>query len=291
MYYIGVEHGAALPACQALNKAGNNLGGQHYMRLRRRDLFSDIWLRRTHIRIYRMRLAVLWASVISAFAVSAGAAAEESAQAVLDHARSVYADMSSYSDTGTVVKEYSATSHEEHRFSTLFTRAPRHFLFDFYKQSGDRMVIWGDPDAFHVWWKTTGQVTEYPNPKNTGAISLSDYPTDGAITKIPTLLYSKASLSGALARFAPASVESTEPIGGQPCYRLGGKTNDLYGESGKQVNIRNLTVWIDTKTYLVKRVLEESPAAPGMLDRTTTTFDPKANPAIADASFKFSPPK
>jgi hypothetical protein len=153
------------------------------------------------------------------------------------------------------------------------------------------MVIWGDPDAFHVWWKTTGQVTEYPNPKNTGAISLSDYPTDGAITKIPTLLYSKASLSGALARFAPASVESTEPIGGQPCYRLGGKTNDLYGESGKQVNIRNLTVWIDTKTYLVRRVLEESPAAPGMLDRTTTTFDPKANPAIADASFKFSPPK
>jgi outer membrane lipoprotein-sorting protein len=50
-------------------------------------------------------------------------------------------------------------------------------------------------------------------------------------------------------------------------------------------------VWIDTKTYLVRRVLEESPAAPGMLDRTTTTFDPKANPAIADASFKFSPPK
>jgi len=104
-------------------------------------------------------------------------------------------------------------------------------------------------------------------------------------------LYSKASLSGALARFAPTSVESTEPIAGQPCYRLGGKTNDLYGESGKQVNIRNLTVWIDTKTYLVRRVLEESPAAPGMLDRTTTTFDPKANPAIADDSFKFSPPK
>jgi len=51
-------------------------------------------------------------------------------------------------------------------------------MFDYRKpQRRPEIVIWGDPDAFHVWWKTTGQVTEYPNPKNTGAITLSDFPT------------------------------------------------------------------------------------------------------------------
>jgi hypothetical protein len=110
--------------------------------------------------------------------------AEETPAAILEHTRSVYAALTSYSDTGTLLKEYSPISHDEYSFATYFTRAPRHFMFD-YRKPSDRIVIWGDPDAFHVWWKTTGQVTEFPNPKNTGAITQSEFPTGGATTKIP----------------------------------------------------------------------------------------------------------
>jgi outer membrane lipoprotein-sorting protein len=217
--------------------------------------------------------------------------ASESPQAILDHMRSVYSDMSSYSDTGTVVHEISPTSRDTHHFTTLFNRAPRHFLFDMRKQNDDRLVIWGDPDAFHVWWKTTQQTTDYPNPKNTGAITLSDYPTGGAITKIPVLLYAKANMSGALTHFEPDGSQVTESIMGHPCVRLNGKASDFYGESGKQVNVRKVVVWIDTKTYLLRQILEDPPAAPGMLDRTTTTFDPTANPTLPEDHFKFTPPR
>jgi outer membrane lipoprotein-sorting protein len=217
--------------------------------------------------------------------------AEETPAAILEHTRSVYAALTSYSDTGTALKEYSPTSHDENSFATYFTRAPRHFLFDYRKPSGDRLVIWGDPDAFHVWWKTTGQVTEYPNPKNTGAITLSEFPTGGAITKIPPLLYSKGNLPGAIPHFEPDRLAGMEDVAGNKCYRLEGTTSDLYSETGKKVNVRNLTVWIDSTSYLIRKILEEAPAAPGMLDRTTTTFHPQANPKLNDDPFKFAPPK
>ena len=116
-----------------------------------------------------MRLRLLVATVVAILAASSATAAQ-SPQEILDHARSVYSAMTSYADTGSVVQDYSPTSHDTHRFATSFNRTPRHFLFDFHKASGDRLVVWADPDAFHVWWKATGQTTEFPNPKNTGAI-------------------------------------------------------------------------------------------------------------------------
>jgi hypothetical protein len=217
--------------------------------------------------------------------------AEESPAAILEHARAVYGALNSYSDTGTVIYEYGPTAHDEQKFSTEFNRNPRHFLLDFRKGSGDRIVITGDPDAFHVWWKATGQVTEFPNPKNTGAITLNEFPTNAVSTKIPTLLYGKANLPGALTHFAPERDAGLEPCGEKKCHRLEGDTSDVYGSTGKNVNIRKLTVWIETETFLIHKVTEEAPSAPGTLNRTTTSFIPQANPTLADDVFKFTPPK
>jgi len=237
-----------------------------------------------------MRNNVFW-SLIYLLALCPMAHAEESPAAILEHTRSVYAALNSYSDTGTVVYQYTQTAHDEHHFTTAFVRSPRHFMMDFRKAAGDRIVIWGDPDAFHVWWKTTGQVTEYPNPKNTGAITLNEYPTNAVSTKIPPLLYAKADLPGALPHFVPEKNAGLEPCGDKKCYRLEGTTSDLYGDTGKQVNVRKLTVWIESTNYLVRKVMEEAPAVPGALDRTITTFNPEANPKLADDAFKFTPPK
>jgi hypothetical protein len=224
-------------------------------------------------------------------ALGPGSHADESPAVILDHARAVYGAMTSYADSGTVSYEYSPTAHDEHTFHTAFNRAPRHFLLDFRKGSGDRIVITGDPDAFHAWWKATGQVTDYPNPKNTGAITLNEFPTNAVSTKIPTLLYAKAELPGALAHFVPERDGGLEPCGDKKCHRLEGDTSDVYAGTGKQVNVRKLTVWIESDTYLVRRITEEAPAPPGALNRTTTSFIPQANPTLADEVFRFTPPK
>jgi outer membrane lipoprotein-sorting protein len=217
--------------------------------------------------------------------------ADESPDAVVQHVRETYAALQSYADRGVVIREYGESTQDRHTFTTAFNRAPRHFLFDFHKQGGDRFVIWGDPDAFHTWWKTTDQRTDYPNPNNVSAINLNDFPTSGSATKITVLLYSKAPLIGALTHFADPSLEGTEKIGGQECYRIVGRTSDVYGATGKEVALRKVTLWIDTKSLLIRQIREEAKATPGAMNRLTTTFEPAANPSLPNTAFQFTPPE
>lgn len=209
---------------------------------------------------------------------------------VFQRSRARYGELRSYADSGVIMNEYGSSSTDRHTFATYFARAPRRFLLDFKKQGGDQFVIWGDPDAFHTWWKTTGQQFDYANPNNAPAISQSGPNTAGAALKVPTLLYSKATLGGDFVNFPDPSVDGTEDIAGHNCYRVLGTTRDIYAATGKEVNIRKLTVWIDAESLLIRKVIEEGNAPPGQRNRTITTYEPRANPALDDAAFKFAAP-
>ncbi len=214
----------------------------------------------------------------------------QNAENILQKTRDTYAQMKSYADNGVVVNEYGASSEDKHTFSTAFNRSPRHFLLDFHKQGGDRYVVWADPDAFHTWWKTTGQQADYPNPNNAPAISLSDLNSKGTALKIPTLLYGKA-FRAAMLNIADPELDGTEEIGGRRCHRVVGRLSDVYAATGKEVNIRKVTVWIDSDSFLIRKMIEESKAVPGQRNRTITTYEPRVNPALDDSQFKFTPPE
>src|SRR5438128_768687 len=110
--------------------------------------------------------------MLALFSVSPSAATDD----VLARSQAMYAALNSYADTGLVLNELGPVStaiKERHTFTTYFSRTPRGFYFEFRKESGDRYVIWGDPEAFHTWWKTTGVKDDYPNPNNVGAFSLA----------------------------------------------------------------------------------------------------------------------
>jgi outer membrane lipoprotein-sorting protein len=219
------------------------------------------------------------------------AAHAQNADDILKKTRALYGGLSSYSDTGVVIVEYGSSSQDRHSFTTYFNRAPRHLLLDFKKQGGDQYVIWGDSDAFHTWWKTSGQVFDYPNPNNVPAISMSGLNTKNTALKIPTLLYSKAQMGGDFNNLADVELDGTEVIGNHRCYRLVGRTSDTYGATGKEVNIRKMTLWIDIDTMLIRQVREEAKAVAGQRNRTITTYQPQANPKLDDSRFKFNPPQ
>jgi hypothetical protein len=207
---------------------------------------------------------------------------------ILQRSRAMYTELRSYADTGVVLHEYGVSSKDRHTFTTLFNRAPRAFLLDFRKEGGDRYVVWGDPMAFHTWWKTTGVQSDYPNPNNTGALN-SGANTSGTVSKIPTLIYAKAALVGDFTHLRDATVDGSETIAGHRCDRLIGTARDLYG-TGREVNLHKMTIWIDGESLLIRKVLEEWPPLPGQVSRTTTTYDPQANPPLDEARFKFTPP-
>src|SRR5436309_2710724 len=105
-------------------------------------------------------------ALVCVIACSRALPASTAADDLFQRARATYAALRSYADTGIVLNEFGTATKERYRFTTFINRAPRRFYFDFQKESGDRYVIWGDPDVFHTWWKTTGLQDDYPNPSN-----------------------------------------------------------------------------------------------------------------------------
>lgn len=228
---------------------------------------------------------------LSAIVLRPAAPALTAADDLWQRSRAAYAALHSYVDTGTVLYEFGVSSQERHSFTTAFSREPRRFYFDFKKAGGDRYVIWGDTDAFHTWWKATDVAQDYPNPNNAGALSLAGPSTVGAASKIPTLLYAKAQLPGDFANVKDVSVAGTETADGHPCQRIVGTAYEVYGATGRQVNERKLTMWIDAESLLIRRVIEDWKPLPGQVSRRTTTFQPVANPPLDDSRFRFVPPK
>jgi len=236
-----------------------------------------------------------WMRTTTAFFICAGVLTSApgrtyNVQELLDQTRAVYAALDSYSDTGVVVHEYGTSSQDQHTFNTSFKRNPRGFLLDFHKQGGDRYVIWGEPEAFHTWWKTTGQQYDYKNPNNASAISGSSQNTSGAALKIPTLLYGKSSLAAALLNMEGPAVSGTENLGGGRCYRVTGRASDRYSASGAEVNVHRITLWVDAESLLIRQVVEEWTPLPGQRSRLITTYQPQANPALTVDAVRFIPP-
>jgi outer membrane lipoprotein-sorting protein len=223
---------------------------------------------------------------------SAGAG---TADDILARSRAAYASLRSYADTGTVVIEYGpvgAPLREQHAFTTRY-RAPRSFYFDFIKdRETDRFVVWSDDEAFHTWWQTTGVAQTYPKGQGAAAFSTGASITKGSLMQISPLLFPQAGLAGTLTEFSDASVAGTEAVAGRPSHTLVGVARSVYQQTGRAVNVRRTTVWIDTETFLVRKVFEDSPegTAGSIVSRVITTFDPQANPTLDDGRFRFAVP-
>jgi outer membrane lipoprotein-sorting protein len=215
---------------------------------------------------------------------------------IFNRSQAAYAALHSYSDTGTVENEFGPPGgivKERHTFKTFY-RAPRRFLFDFVRQeNADRFVVWADDTAFHSWWQATGVAETYPKGQGASAFVAGGEPTLNALLDIAPWLFPDADLTGPLTEFGDAKVAGTESIDGHPCQKLAGVGRSVYRASGRVVNVRPMTVWIDTQTLLVRRVFEDTAegGAAGWIGRTTATFSPQANPTLDDGRFAFTPPK
>ena len=241
--------------------------------------------------VFRIALFLLAVPCYAQVRATSASDPNTTADKILEAARARYSSLNSYADTGIVIYEFGTGSKERHTFTTYFSRAPRGFYFDFNKENGDRYVIWGDPEAFHAWWKTTGVKDDYPNPNNTGAFTGADVHSVGAAMKITPLLYSKAAMQGSFTNYTDSVGDGTEDVAGHRCYRLVGTARDIYGATGRESNVRKMTVWIDAESLLVRKVVEvPKDILPGHIDRVTTTYEPQANPTIGESRFKFTPP-
>jgi hypothetical protein len=70
-----------------------------------------------------------------------------------------------------------------------------------------------------------------------------------------------------------------------------GDFSPAYG-NGTVTSTTTVTVWIDSETLLIRKIFadtpQESPA--GVIDRSITTLEPRANPELKPTLFRFSVP-
>lgn len=205
----------------------------------------------------------------------------------------MYASLTSYADTGTIVYEWGTASVSRHSFKTAY-RAPRHFIFEFTEDEADggsRFVIWCEGSDFQSWDSDTRIHTVHPQGRGTLAFTAFIYPTVGSATQMASMLFQGTGLISTLSELGEVTLAGTETVNGRPAYKLTGIARGTYG-TGHEHNVRRAAVWIDTETLLVRKIFEDTPdgVPAGTRLRKTTMFNAQANPPLDDSRFRFIVP-
>lgn len=247
----------------------------------------------------RARWPLLGALMLGAMCTEPSAA-QPGKDDVLARSIALYPTLKSYADTGTVVRETPGGMVERWKFTTYF-RQPLDFRLDFQGvnwQSGPgapvdtsyhRMVLWminGELQAFNQQLRTHETIRN-----QVAAMQGATVGTVGTSTLIPSLIFAKANLSGTLRQIQQATNAGFETVNGRRCHKIIGMAGEYY-PSGQMTNVRQVTVWIDAETLLVRRVFEDTPKGYplGSYSRLTVTIEPTANAALEDSKFRFTVP-
>lgn len=222
---------------------------------------------------------------------------------ILARSVALYATLGSYSDTATVVREAPGLV-DQWKFRSHFRRSGPDFYFDFQGVTSQSAGLTTDASANRVvFWMIQGELQSYhlPGrwheivPRDTGnqpaALQRAASATAGTSMLVSSLLFSKANLPGTILQIGEAADAGFEAVDGHRCHKITGIASEYY-KTGRQTNVRKVTVWIDAETLLIRRVFEDTPEGylPGSFSRLTVTIDPQANPTLEDGQFEFTVP-
>jgi hypothetical protein len=227
--------------------------------------------------------------------------ADFDAEDVLARTYSAYAALNSYADSGTVVDE-NGGFRDRFTFVTLQTRQPRNFLLDFRYagtdydngfriSGGERTVIWMQNGELQTWRSATQAHETYPEDggRQVDALTGASNSTRGISVLVPSMIYIKANMASVVRATEDAVSDGTETIGGRSCLKVIGVERWRY-PSGQVTGVRPITLWIDAETYLIRKIVEDTPKGSprGSISRRIVTFEPRANPPLETSRFGFT---
>ena len=202
---------------------------------------------------------------------------DPSPRQILDRMAKAYADCKSYRDSGVVTTVFVMDTGKrtvEKPFTTAFVR-PELFRFE-YKNKNRRYLISANGQNVQTWWdlKPGIQKPESLQLAVGGATGVSG----GSAARIPAMLmpgklkgWGGVHISDAK-RIKDGKLENVE------CFRLEGKYAD-----------NPITLWIDKKSYLVRRI-DQQTKFDDFRTEQTTTYDPTIDGKITDKMLEFDPP-
>lgn len=202
---------------------------------------------------------------------------------ILAKVEQVYRDCTTYRDTGVVNVTFYESRGERlvtKPFKTVFVR-PDRFRFE-YEESDfigrtKRYIIWEDRGPVKTWWDVRREVG-LPGSLGT-ALAAAAGVSSGSSHAIPVLLMRDEVGGRRLVDIANAKRLPDETERGVECFKIIG-----------EYATRPMAIWIDKKTFLVRK-FEYFSRFSDFRTRTTTTYQPFLNQPVADKLFVFDAPE
>jgi hypothetical protein len=225
------------------------------------------------------------------------------ANEVLGKMRAAYAALTSYADSGTVLDETVGYT-DRSTFRTFFTREPNNLFIEFrglgseYKSgahvpSNAHIVLWMENGELQTWSGASQAHETYPRAagQQVHAVKSAGYATFGISVLVPSHLYTNAGMVSPIHAADEVEADGFETVNGRKCYRLLGVERWRY-PSGQETGVRPITIWIDAETYLIHKVLQDTPKGypRNQISRRVTTIKHRANPKLAPAQFRYTVP-
>jgi outer membrane lipoprotein-sorting protein len=208
------------------------------------------------------------------------------AQQIIDQTVAVYSECTSYQDAGTVVTTYTTpdrTWSDELQFSTAFVRPDRfRFVYkdtDLFKKPR-RYLIWRKGEEVKTWWDISPGVGTGKSLNE--ALAAATGVSRGSAHTVPALLLPLEVTGVRLSDLKDAQRKEDKTLGAQECFVITGK----YVGKGQELP---QTVWVDKKTFLLRRAERSFDLKDGRAEQVAT-YEPLANGDIPESALVFDPP-
>lgn len=237
-----------------------------------------------------MPQVLIWSlfCLLSTFFAPRGIAAQPkrnalTARQILDRMAKTYAECKSYRDSGlvkTIFFQADGKRTVEKPFTTAFVR-PDRFRFEYNHEKDNnrtyRYIVWRKGKEVQTWWDVTPGIQK---PESLSlALSGATGVSSGSAHTVPVLLLPDEVGGGRITdmtqtrRIEDAKFEKVE------CFRI-------ESENGK----RNTMLWIDKKTFLLRRI-DERKGFDNFRTERMTTYGPVIDKEIPEELLEFNPPE
>jgi outer membrane lipoprotein-sorting protein len=240
------------------------------------------------IKSHRNIVILIATAVLLNFALQKKVAAEAlytdklTANEIIKRMEKVYANSKSYSDSGVVRSVFISTDRThtvEKPFTTVFIR-PDRFRYEFKeKKQGNqeqRFIIYRKGKDLQTYWNIKNDLK--PESLDRAVASATGVSGGSAITVPAMLLPNEITWRRAIRFRKPKRIDD-DLIDKVDCYRI----HDLV------FNIIPTTIWIDKKTFLLRKIYREQ-EFDDFRTQETTIYNPILNGNVADNLLEFNPP-
>lgn len=217
---------------------------------------------------------------------------------IFQNMEQVYADCTTYSDSGVVKTIFFRAEGErviEKPFTTAFVR-PDRFRFEYVEQREDRResryIVWENGPLVQVWWSIgPAEFLDCVDSSLSLALAGGTGISGGSAHTIPALLLPDEIGGWRLMDMTEAErIEDAylDEVGCEVTAASGSGT-EFYRIQGEFVT-SPMTLWIEKETFLVRRIDKQN-QFDDFRTKTTTTYSPAINGDISEDMLKFGAPE